>query len=87
MTRPAMQTPKKRQVAALAAVYRDAMLMTDQVEAALLACLDLFERLEALRPESRLSEVTIRTIMRVAAAHVMDSESGSSPPHHARPAQ
>lgn len=82
-----MKTPKQQQAAALAAVYRDALVMTDQVEAALLACLDLFDKLEALRPESRLSEETIRTIMQAAAAHVMDSESGSSSPHHGRPGQ
>lgn len=82
-----MRTPKQQQAAALAAVYRDALVMTDHVEAALLACLDLFDQLEALRPESQLSEETIRAIMRAAAAHVMDSESGTSAPHHGRPAQ
>ncbi len=78
-----MQT-SNQQAAALAAVYRDALALTEQVEAALLACLDLFDKLEALRPESRLTEETIRVIMRAAAAHVMGNESGSPSPRNGR---
>lgn len=66
-----MSEPQRQHVAALAAVYLDALNRIDEAETALHACLDLFDRLEAITPGRTVTEDTIRQIMRAAADHVL----------------
>jgi hypothetical protein len=67
-----MSKRRRRQLAALDAAYQTALEQLGQVESAFLACCDLFDRLEAIRPGSRVSEATIRKILHAAADHVFE---------------
>lgn len=66
-----MCKPRQR-AAALTAAYRAGQEQLEQIESAFLACCDLFDRLEAIKPGSRASEATIRKILHAAADHVFE---------------
>lgn len=71
-----MKTRKLARTAAVAAIHLNARAQMDQIESALTACVDLFGRLEAISPEKRVSEATIRKILRIAADHVLGQAIG-----------
>jgi len=70
----AMNKRRRRQAAAMTAAYRTAQDQLEQIESAWLSCCDLFDRLEAIKPGSRVSEATIRKILHAAADHVFEGQ-------------
>jgi hypothetical protein len=69
-----MRKQRRRRQAALTAAYRAIQEQLEQIESAMLACCDLFDRLDAIKPGSVVSEATIRKILLAAAGHVFEGQ-------------